>query len=162
MLLVHQAGSVKIGEVVRYTLTYTPSADRILPAPSHLHVKIRNSSAIPLRAAYLHGPYTLYVSAYPSIFDPNQKLENPRDNGTPEFEPNLKAGGSWAAQLTIPDDVRKTAGYAHSRSRSIPSSQSVTWIIEIASQVIFSKSASVQYEVFVGRDEKSLNLGLTG
>lgn len=48
MLLVHQAGQVKIGEVVRYTVTYTPSHDRILPTPSHLHVKVKNTSAIPL------------------------------------------------------------------------------------------------------------------
>ncbi|KAH0124625.1 hypothetical protein KCU67_g17699, partial [Aureobasidium melanogenum] len=62
MLLVHQAGSVKVGEVVRFTLTYMPSNDRILPSPSHLHLKIKNTSAIPLRAAYLHGPYTLHVA----------------------------------------------------------------------------------------------------
>jgi hypothetical protein len=78
MLLVHQAGTVKIGEVVRYTLTYTPSNDRILPTPSHLHVKVKNTSAIPLRAAWIHGPYALHVSAYPSNFNPNSKVEEPK------------------------------------------------------------------------------------
>src|SRR5271155_3270124 len=147
MLLLHQTGSVRVGEVVRYvliqqadpagrssradpagrpsrrtqqadrpleletplswhhaehpryTLTYTPSADRILPAPKFLYVKIKNTSAIPLRAAYLHGPYTLYCACYPLTFHPNTKHERVNDEGTPEYEPQLKAGGHWNAKL---------------------------------------------------------------
>lgn len=37
--------------------------------------------------------------------------------------------------------------------------ESISWIIEIASQVVFSNTASVNYEVLVGRDAKSLELG---
>ena len=37
-----------------------------------------------------------------------------------------------------------------------------SWIIEIASQVLFSTSATVQYELLVGRDEKSVSLGFSG
>jgi len=118
MLLLHQAGSLKIGEVVRYTVTYTPAHDRILPSPSRLHLKIKNTSAIALRAAFVHGPYTIYAAAYPSIFNPNTKFENPRRDGVPEFEPNLKAGGSFQAELVVPEDVRKTAGSANRDGRS--------------------------------------------
>ena len=39
---------------------------------------------------------------------------------------------------------------------------SFTWIIEVSSQVIFSTSATVHYELLVGRDEKSIELGLSG
>ncbi|KAI9721003.1 MAG: hypothetical protein M1812_002482 [Candelaria pacifica] len=159
MLLVHQTGSVKIGEVVRYTLTYTPSNDRILPSPPYLYVKIKNSSAIPLRAAYLHGPYTLYVATYPSTFDPNTKLEDPRRDGVPEFEPNLKAGGHWMSRLSVPEDIRETAGKVNSKRTTDGALKSVTWIIEITSQIIFSTSAAVHFELVVGRDEKSLDLG---
>ena len=149
----------------RYTLTYTPSYDLILPSPAHLHVKVKNSSAIALRAAYLHGPYTLYTACYPSTFDPNVKLERSDQRGIPQFEPNLKAGGSWNAELTVPDNIRETAGKANVRrtiSGGVPCS---TWIIEISSQVIFSTSAVVHFELLVGRDEKSVELGfyaLTG
>ena len=128
-------------------------------------MKIKNTSAIPLRAAYLHGPYTLYAACYPSTFDPNLKIERPDQDGKPQFEPNLKAGGSWSAQLTVPDNIRETAGKANVRRTidgGIPSS---TWIIEISSQVIFSTSAAVHFELLVGRDEKSVELGfatLTG
>ena len=162
MLLLHQAGSVKIGEVVRYTVTYTPAYDRILPSPSTLHLKIKNTSAIALRAAFVHGPYTLYAAAYPATFNPNTKFENPRRDGVPEFEPNLKAGGSFSTELVVPEEVRETAGSADRHGRSPgreDNAESVSWVIEVASQVIFSTSAAVHYEILLGRDEKSLSLG---
>jgi hypothetical protein len=171
MLLVHQAGTVKIGEVVRYTLTYTPNNDRILPTPSSLHVKVKNTSAIPLRAAWIHGPYALHVSAYPSSFNPHCKVEEPKKYGVPEYEPMLKAAGSWQTKLTVPDDIRETGADLGKRRHSTQSQAqrsvedehpgSVTWIIEIASQILFSSSAGVDFELLVGRDEKSLDLGYT-
>ncbi|KAL8662840.1 MAG: hypothetical protein Q9202_004354 [Teloschistes flavicans] len=157
MLLVHQVGSVKIGEVV----SYTPSLDRILPSPSHLFVKIKNTSAIPLRAAYLHGPYTLYTACYPSTFDPNCRRDSLHDEGTPEFEPNLKAGGSWSSRLTVPVNIRETAEKIHTRRTTDGKVPSFTWIIEVASQVIFSNSATVHFELLVGRDERAVELGFS-
>ncbi|KAF2761436.1 DUF676-domain-containing protein [Pseudovirgaria hyperparasitica] len=158
MLLVHQTGSVKVGEVIRYTITYTPSADRILPIPPHLHVKVKNTSAIPLRAAYLHGPYTIHASAYPSTYNPNQKVENPKRDGIPAFEPNVKAGGSWNARLTIPEDIRDVEGGALKTDKH-GEAKKMTWIVEVSSQVMFSKTASVNFEVLVSRDERSLEIG---
>ncbi|GAW20037.1 hypothetical protein ANO14919_095310 [Xylariales sp. No.14919] len=167
MLLLHQVGSVKIGEVVRYTVTYTPSCDRILPSPDVLHLRIRNTSPLPLRAAFVHGPYTLSVSAYPSHYDPNMKFENPRRYGVPEFEPMLKAAGTWSCRLTVPDDIRQNAGMGAARGDFAKSSiegnedGSASWVVEVASQVIFSSSASVGFEILLARDEKSLSLGST-
>lgn len=165
MLLLHQIGSVKIGEVVRYTVTYSPSHDRILPSPDVLHLRIRNTSPIPLRAAFIHGPYTLNVSAYPAHYDPNTKFENPRRYGVPEFEPMLKAGGTWSCQLIVPDDIRESAGIgaAHGdfgyNTSGENGPKSASWVVEVSSQVIFSTSADVGYEVLLARDEKSLTLG---
>lgn len=161
MLLLHQVGSVKIGEVVRYTLTYTPSQDRILPSPEKLFVRIRNTSTIALRAAFVHGPYTLSVSAYPSTFSPNEKFANPRRYGVPQFEPMLKAGGSWECELVVPDDIRQAAGtgrHGGFGKAAEHDDECASWIIEVSSQVIFSTSAAVGYEVVVARDRKSLNL----
>ncbi|KAI1114475.1 putative serine esterase-domain-containing protein [Nemania sp. NC0429] len=164
MLLLHQVGSVKIGEVVRYTVTYTPSHDRILPSPETLHLRIRNTSPLPLRAAFVHGPYTLSVSAYPSHYDPNTKFDNPRRYGVPEFEPMLKAAGSWSCQLTVPDNIRQSAGMGAARGdfanggTGEDDEVSASWIVEVSSQVIFSSSASVGFEVLLARDEKSLSL----
>ena len=167
MLLVHQAGSVKVGEVVRYTLTYTPANDRILPTPPNLHVKIKNTSAIPLRAAWVHGPYALHVAAYPSYFNPYSKSKDPDTDGVPQYEPMLKAGGSWQAKLLVPASIRQTGADLGKTRQSIQSGASgdldeqgsMTWIIEVQSQILFSSSASVNFEVLVGRDERSLELG---
>ncbi|KAA8649236.1 lipase ROG1 family protein [Aspergillus tanneri] len=150
MLLIHQAGSVRVGEVVRYTLTYTPAADTICPTPKELYVKVKNTSAIPLRAAYLNGPYTLYTSCYPSTFDPNTKFIQRSAEEIPQFEPYLKAGGSWNAVISVPQ--------YHQSNAIATVANSVTWIIEIISQVIFSSSASVSFELLVGRDKRSVEL----
>ncbi|KAF9885126.1 hypothetical protein FE257_000703 [Aspergillus nanangensis] len=153
MLLIHQAGSVRVGEVVRYTLTYDPTIDTIRPTPSELHVKLKNTSAIPLRAAYLHGPYTLYTSCYPSTFDPDADPSKGDTDGTPQFEPYLKAGGSWDAAITVPTNLHHAAEGA---------STPVTWRIEIISQVMFSNTATVNFELLVGRDRKSIELVSAG
>ena len=124
-------------------------------------MKVKNTSAIPLRAAYLRGPYTIHVSCYPSTFDPNRKFEDQDVEGAPQFEPNLKAAGTWDAVIPVPERVRE-APTALSRNPSVKSRPSVTWIIEISSQIIFSTSASVPFEVLVGRDEKSVEVGAGG
>ncbi|CAI4216915.1 unnamed protein product [Parascedosporium putredinis] len=161
MLLVHQAGSVKIGEVVRYTVTYIPSQDRILPSPEKLHLRIRNTSALVLRGAFVHGPYNLCVSAYPSNFNPNEKFREARRYGVPEFEPMIKAASSWDCELTVPEHIRQEAGVgssSHFGKGPGHESESVSWVIEVASQVIFSSSAAVGFEVIVARDKKSLDM----
>ncbi|KAL4993693.1 putative serine esterase-domain-containing protein [Aspergillus recurvatus] len=154
MPLIRQAGSVRVGEVIRYTLKYRPAADEIQPPPAALHVKVRNTSAIPLRAAYLHGPYTLYASCYPDTFDPNVATCPVDALGIPQFEPYLKAGGTWNAVIPVP----KRSEQGDSESRNCSSGQDTTWIIEIISQVVFSSTASVNFEVVVGRSETPLNL----
>ncbi len=114
----------------------------------------------------MHGPYTLYVSSCPSNFKTNEKFENPRRDGVPEFEPNLKAGAAWQCKLSVPESIRENAGSARSHSQHNTENgerpKSVSWIVEVASQVIFSNSAAVHYEILLGRDEKSLSLGFGG
>ncbi|CAK7211827.1 hypothetical protein SCUCBS95973_001256 [Sporothrix curviconia] len=157
MLFLHQVGSVKIGEIVRYTVTYTPAHDRILPAPEYLYLKVRNTSNSALRAAFVHGPYTLYVDAYPAHFNPNEKFAHPRKYGVPEFEPMLKAGGTWTCRLLVPEHIRHDAGTGHVGHDAEPAS--VSWIINVSSQVIFSTSAAVHFEVLLARDPKALDSG---
>ncbi|PWY96804.1 lipase/serine esterase [Aspergillus sclerotioniger CBS 115572] len=154
MLLIHQAGSVRVGQVVRYTLTYTPAADNIRPSPAKLYVKVRNTSALPLRAAYLHGPYSLYASCYPSTFDPNHSTGHQGTETIPQYEPYLKAGGTWNAILNVPQN----ADFSQGSSNSVQTEyhESATWIIEVISQVVFSSTATVNFELLVGRDENSI------
>lgn len=142
-------------------MTYTPDADPILPIPAELHVRVKNTSAIPLRAAYLHGPYTLYAACYPSKFDPNSKYDREDTEEAPQFEPYLKAGGNWDAVIKIPtcfgDAHNLTAGQL-----GLDGDHSMTWVIEIVSQVIFSNSAAVHFELLVCRDAKSMEFFSAG
>ena len=124
-------------------------------------MKIKNTSAVAFRAAYLHGPYTLYTACYSSSFNPNTKYETALQDGIPQFEPNLKAGGLWNAKLTVPEKIRESGGKANVRRNTDGSIPSATWVIEVTSQVIFSTSATVHFEIIVGRDERSVELGLT-
>lgn len=161
MLLLHQVGSLKTGEVVRYTITYIPSQDRILPSPEKLYLRVRNTSAIALRAAFVHGPYTLCAAAYPAGFNPNEKFEYPERYGVPEFEPMVKAGGSWECELVVPVTIRQSAGLgSHGGFGKGPSHdhESASWIVEVSSQILFSTSAAVGFEVVLARDKKSLSL----
>lgn len=124
-------------------------------------MRVKNTSAIPLRAAYLHGPYTLYASCYPAKYDPNTKYERQSNEGGPQFEPYLKAGGHWDATVKIPthfgDPHNLAAGHLGPEG-----DRSVTWVIEIVSQVIFSNNAAVHFEMLVGRDAKSIATFLAG
>ena len=61
----------------------------------------------------------------------------------------------------MPEYIRETAGTANVRRETDGSTPSFTWIIEISSQILFSTSASVNFELLVGRDEKSVELGFT-
>lgn len=61
----------------------------------------------------------------------------------------------------MPENIRETAGNANVKRGTDVSIPSFTWIIEIASQIIFSTSASVNFELLVGRDEKSVELGFS-
>jgi hypothetical protein len=73
----------------------------------------------------------------------------------------LKAGGSWECELLVPDDIRQGAGAGrHGGFGKSPEhdDECARWVIEVASQVLFSNSAAVGYEIVVARDHKSLNL----
>ena len=126
-------------------------------------MKIKNTSAVPLRAAYLHGPYTVYVACYPSTYDPSiNHTRAAAIEGTPDFEPQLKAGGHWHSKLVVPDEIRKDADQSFFDGTKRTDPKSFTWIIEVASQVLFSTTAAVHFEVLVGRDAKSIELGFHG
>ncbi len=59
----------------------------------------------------------------------------------------------------MPQEIRDAAGSTPSRQSLDGNARSFSWIIEIASQVIFSTTAAVHFDVLVGRDERSVALG---
>ncbi|PFH56034.1 hypothetical protein XA68_17174 [Ophiocordyceps unilateralis] len=152
MLLLHQTGGVKVGELVRYTVTYAPLEDDAWPRPSRLYLRIGNTCPVAKRVAVFPGPFTLSVCAFPSVFDPFRKLDQPAEHGVPEFEPQVKAGTHWECELLIPREVL----HAHHHDET----QTVSWVIEVSSQVVFTKSAVVSYELLIASDPQELRRGL--
>lgn len=75
-------------------------------------------------------------------------------------------------EATPAPSVHTRKAYEHGGQRSLdnartfvgtdvkPRRKSVTWIVEVISQTIFSATASVGFEVVIGRDEKSLSYGV--
>lgn len=59
----------------------------------------------------------------------------------------------------MPEEIRETGGKTSVKHTSDGEPKAVTWIIEIHSQILFSNSASVNFELLVGRDERSLDYG---
>ena len=74
----------------------------------------------------------------------------------------VKAGGSWECELVVPVTIRQSAGLgSHGGFGKGPSHdhESASWIVEVSSQILFSTSAAVGFEVLLARDKKSLSLG---
>ncbi|ODV96881.1 hypothetical protein PACTADRAFT_48678 [Pachysolen tannophilus NRRL Y-2460] len=133
--------SVKIGEANRFIIEYTPSSDRLSPEntlPSSLFLKFKNLESLPLRAAYLLGPYILYVDIRTSDFDHNKKCFITADQ--PLFQPNLQAGQSFEAELSLHTIKSK-----------------YVWVVDVMSQLLFNTSTEVNFEILIGTDKKSLH-----
>ncbi|KAI6247285.1 putative lipase [Erysiphe necator] len=162
MLLMHQTGSLKIGEVIRYTITYIPSQDPTVDSSSVLYLRIKNTCYSALRAAFMRGPYNLSVAAYPATYNPNEEFKDAESLGIPSFEPYLRASGAWDCTLKIPNWLGKTNS-SRKDSSSIKNgvenmAEYVSWIVEVSSQVVFSASAEVHYEVLLGKNQNCLSL----
>ncbi|CAN6660503.1 putative lipase YDL109C [Trichomonascus vanleenenianus] len=134
---------LKVGELNRFVVTYTPDRDssRIPGQDTCLWLRIKNTEAMPLRAAYLAGPYILYVDVRPGDYDQNRNVFSTADQ--PVYEPQLKAAQSFYAQLYM---YRFQEVY--------------TWTIDVVSQIIFSQNASVQFELMIGHEKDDLHSSL--
>ncbi|PWW72216.1 DUF676-domain-containing protein [Tuber magnatum] len=171
MLLLHTANISRVGDIHRYTLTYAPPIDRTGPPPTALYLRIKNTAPLPFRAAYLHGPYTLYVSVRRKEFQPWHSRTPGTQGRHEEFDPHLKAGASFYATLPLPAELIEDASRRYDTDLAGSSGErqevvydakrrkSVTWIVEVVSQAVFSVNASVSFEVLLGEDEKCLNTG---
>ncbi|KHJ36425.1 putative serine esterase family protein [Erysiphe necator] len=139
MLLMHQTGSLKIGEVIRYTITYIPSQDPTVDSSSALYLRIKNTCYSALRAAFMRGPYNLSVAAYPATYNPNEEFKDAESLGIPSFEPYLRASGAWDCTLKIPNWLGKT-------NSSRKDSSSIKNGVENMAEGVFSNSVKLKVE----------------
>ncbi|KAH3663616.1 hypothetical protein OGAPHI_005017 [Ogataea philodendri] len=134
-LLYRSHESVRIGEIHRFVVTYTPADSNRAPA---LYAKIKNVEMLPLRAAYLTGPYVLYCDVRPQDYSTDKPCFVTADQ--PVYDPNLAAGQSLRAELSM-----------HTiKDRYV-------WVIDVVSQMIFSSSSEVHFELMIGKDRHFLH-----
>lgn len=136
-LLFRQTRSLRAGQVDRFSIRYTPK-ERAGKPPNSLWLKIKNTELVAMRAAYIGGPYVLYVDCKPSDYDLERPCFITADQ--PVFEPQLLPGQSFYAELschTIKD--------------------SYCWVTDIVSQVLFNSSSTVDFELTIGTSKKVLH-----
>lgn len=136
-LLFRQTRSLRAGQLDRFTIRYTPK-ERPGKPPSSLWLKIKNTEMVAMRAAYIGGPYVLYVDCKPSDYDLERQCFITADQ--PVFEPQLLPGQSFYAELschTIKD--------------------SYCWVADVVSQVLFNSSTTVDFELTLGTSKKVLH-----
>ncbi|RDA95592.1 hypothetical protein CP533_1248 [Ophiocordyceps camponoti-saundersi (nom. inval.)] len=149
MLLIHQTGSLQVGDLVRYNISYKPCEDSHWPKPTSLHLRLLNTCPAAKRVAVYPGPFTLSATAQPSVFTPYAKQPQPEEYGVPRFEPQIKAGSAWECELMIPRWAFRPDYYGD-----------VAWVVEVSSQAVFAKSAVVGFELLVASDAEFMKRGL--
>lgn len=97
-----------------------------------------------MRAAYLAGPYSLYVDCRPKNFSPTKKTFITADQ--PQFEPQLHPGLSFQVKLSCNTFKER-----------------YEWSIDVVSQMIFSVSQLTKFEITITQnnaDARKSSLGL--
>ncbi|ODV88360.1 hypothetical protein CANCADRAFT_16578, partial [Tortispora caseinolytica NRRL Y-17796] len=126
-------GKVKIGQVHRYQIFYTPSRDAVANIKS-LHLRVRNEENIALRGLYFSGPFLLYAHVYPEQFNPFRKSP---PNLCPSFNPTIRPAQSFHTDLPVPS---KDGTHV--------------WIVDIVSQLIFSRGSEVAFSLTIGHTKE--------
>lgn len=139
MLYLNKA-ALGVGQLYRYKVTYTPpeTASTETSSEKSLWLKVKNHESVALRAAFLGGPFILYVDVRPENYDLNSKVYSTADQ--PMYEPQLKAGQSFYAELFMNKNKKQ-----------------YTWIVDVVSQIIFSNTAQVQFVLSVGTSKEALS-----
>lgn len=137
--LIHQSTHyVKIGQSFRFEIDYSPftSAQQYASNPPRsLWVRIRNIEPIPLRAAYLAGPYSLYVDCRHRDYTTTTRAFVTADQ--PLFEPQLQPGQTFYAELLCHTFLEK-----------------YRWTVDVVSQIIFNTSIGVHFEVSIAEGKE--------
>lgn len=126
--------SVKAGQLERFSVSYDPEPTS-RPTPS-LWLRVRNTHLVALRAAYLAGPYVLYVDCVSEDYDSRKQCFVSADQ--PLFAPQVSPGQSFCAELschTIKDTYR--------------------WTVDVVSQIMFNTTIDVEFEISISSDPLS-------
>lgn len=120
-------GKQKVGEMCRFVIEYEPETR--FPPRKSLWLRVNNTETGALIAAYLNGPFTLYVDCRPGSWREDKRVLDEED--MPKYDNNVRAGQSFNCELKIKNAKRHT------------------WIVDVCSDVMFSSTASVGFSIAV-------------
>ncbi|WPK24427.1 hypothetical protein PUMCH_001701 [Australozyma saopauloensis] len=132
--LLHKSShQLRIGQIFRFDIAYKPCSsaeDYAKLPPRSLWLRVRNLEPLALRAAYLAGPYSIYVDCRPLDYERNKKTFITAEQ--PLFEPQLHPGQTFWVEL--PCHVFK---------------EEYHWSVDVVSQIIFNTSQLVNFDVCI-------------
>lgn len=125
--------AVAIGQVYRFDIQYSPCLspeDYAAYPPAGLKLQVQNIEPMAMRAAYLAGPYSLYVDCRPQDYLTSEKMFVTAEQ--PVYEPQLHPSQVFTTELSC--HVFK---------------DTYTWLVDVMSQMIFSTSQTVSFEITI-------------
>lgn len=139
-ILYRNVKKIKAGQVERFEIDYAPEShiDNGISPPPNLWVKVKNKESMAMRAAYLAGPYVLYVDCRTGDYDINKNCFITADQ--PVFEPQLLPGQSFYAELSCHHIKEKYC-----------------WTVDVVSQILFNSTIAVDFEIMIGTSKKVLH-----
>lgn len=136
-VLYRNTQALHVGDVHRFIITYTPT-DITKELGSHLYIKIKNTENVLMNSALLTGPYMLYCDIRSQEY--THKKECFVSDDQPVYDPNIIPGNSLVHRLTL---NRLKDKY--------------TWYVDVISQIVFSTSAEINFEIVIAKSEAALS-----
>lgn len=124
------------GGVFRYRIEYTPHPASMRHS---IWMYVHNLELSPLRAAYLSGPYTLYVDMRPERFNDERVVHGPADE--PKYNHNVRAGQHFGCQLFLRGP------------------QKHVWYVDVVGEQLFNRKAQVRFQIYVATTKQAAKRG---
>lgn len=131
---------VKIGQTNRFEIEFSPfdtAEQYAAKPPTSLWLKVKNTEALPMRAAYLAGPYVLYVDCRSEDYSMDKKVFVTADQ--PLFEPQLLPGQSFYVELSCHTFKPK-----------------YKWTVDVTSQAIFNSTIATHFQFSIAESREAL------
>lgn len=137
----HFKGSLTVGQINRFVVEIDSDALPENVEGETLAIRIKNTSSFVMRPALLAGPYIIYMSIREQSYRHDTALG--KGDFPPHFDANVKTNCSrWQCiPITPPQDKDIKVR---------------CFEVDILSQIVFSPSATVYYEMTIGRDKKEV------
>lgn len=145
-VLYHQKSAVEVGQIERYVVSYslskrdgsdTSALAMVASIKNSLWLQIKNVSKSTYRAGYIMGPYDLYCDLRQENYDPFTRMIVSAEK--PQYHNSLLPQTKFVIELTLHQLKSK-----------------YVWIVDVVSNIIFSRNSHTSYELTIGTTKNSL------